>query len=109
MTFVGLGLGLAFVLFLFTKPGQIVVALFLGAAVFGAAVYGLGALVAPHPMLGATIGFSVLGFMVCSWLFQATRAFIRVMRDRRERAKRLWALEHPLDGELLPPQRHLSP
>jgi hypothetical protein len=123
ITFVGLGLGLAFLLF--TKPGQIVAAVLAGAAgvwIF----YVLPNQSGPHsapvdngPVIDVVV-FGVMGLLFASLFVQATRALERTMKDRRERAARLkvleergaqlWALEHtPRDGEILPPQRYLSP
>jgi hypothetical protein len=124
-TLVWLGFGLAFLLFLFTKPGQIVVGLVLLSVAFGLAIFFIATIGAA---LGAALSggtkaillLSVLGAMFGFLCFKAYGDIVRTVKDRRaraarlkvleERGARLWDLEHtPRDGEILPPQRYLSP
>ena len=112
--------GLSFLSFLLimlaTKLGRTIVSMALLGGVWLALHYYIAHRVAPPPVqpgelsrVGDLIALAFAALMFGSGFVQLKAYGKRVMRERRERAKRLWALEHPLDGEILPPQRYLSP
>ena len=115
---VGLILACLLLMALSTKLGRTIVVVALAMAMVGACFYINTHWAAPHPVkpnggefgvVGDLIALAVVALIFGSLIVQLYRAGVRTMRERRERAKRLWALEHPLDGEILPPQRYLSP
>jgi hypothetical protein len=127
-TTVVVGLLLAFLL-LFTTLGRITAGVLLGAALVGlAALYVNTHWAWVDPWLhqrfidtpvGAVFGFAWMALIVGGasvGLYRWSKRIDRERRDQaarliilRENAVRLWATKQPLDGEVLPPQRYLSP
>jgi hypothetical protein len=116
--------GLILIFVLFTRPGRLIGVVLLVVAFVGLlALYVDTTAWAHQPLLSETeagaVGFVFSVLIFGSLFVQFITAFVRTIRERRERAARLRVLHNmavarhfalqPLDGEILPPQRYLSP